>query len=79
MAILRDVAEVVSIDPEVMSGAPVFRGTRVPIQTLLDHLEAGDSLEVFLADFPTVPREQAVRFIELAGQAVLSALNSDSA
>lgn len=79
MPALRDVAEVVSVSPEVMSGAPVFRGTRVPVQTLLDHLEAGDSLEVFLADFPTVSRAQAVRFVELAGEAVLSALDADSA
>lgn len=79
MSGFRDVAEVVSVNPEVMSGAPVFRGTRVLVQTLLDHLEAGDSLEVFLSDFPTVSREQAVRFLELAGEAVLSALDADSA
>ena len=64
---------------EVMSGAPVFRGTRVPIQTLLDHLEGGDSLEVFLTDFPTVSREQAPRFLELAGRAVIAALDADTA
>ena len=79
MPVLRDIAEIVSVDPEVMSGAPVFRGTRVPIQTLLDHLEAGDSIEVFLSDFPTVSRELAVRFLELAGEAVVSALDADSA
>jgi uncharacterized protein (DUF433 family) len=50
-----------------MSGVSVFRGTRVPVQTLLDHLEAGDSLGAFLADFPTVRREQAIQFLELAG------------
>lgn len=76
---LRNVDEVVSIDREVMSGAPVFRGTRVPIQTLLDHLESGASLEVFLDDFPTVPREQAIRFLELAGEAVVATLHADSA
>lgn len=79
MAALRRVDEVVSVDPEVMSGVPVFRGTRVPIQTLLDHLEAGDSLKVFLDDFPTVSREQAIRFLELAGEAVITALDADSA
>lgn len=79
MARLQDVDEVVSVDPQVMSGAPVFRGTRVPIQTLLDHLEAGDSLEVFLDHFPTVSKEQAVRFLELAGDAVVAALHADSA
>lgn len=60
-----------------MSGAPVFRGTRVPIQTLLDHLEAGDSLETFLDDFPTVSRDQAVRFLELASNAALTGLDAD--
>ncbi len=79
MGKLSGVDEVVSIDPEVMSGAPVFRGTRVPIQTLLDHLEAGDSLDVFLMDFPTVSKAVAQRFIELAGDAVVAALHADSA
>lgn len=79
MTPLRDVAEVVSVSPDVMSGAPVFKGTRVPIQTLLDHLRAGDGLEVFLTSFPTVSREQAVRFLELAGEAVVTALDADSA
>lgn len=79
MVELRKIDEVVSADPEVMSGTPVFRGTRVPIQTLLDHLEAGDSLEVFLSNFPTVSREQAVRLLELAGEAVVTALDADSA
>lgn len=78
MSALRD-AEVVSVDPEVMSGTPVFRGTRVPVRSLLDHLEAGDSIEVFLADFPTVSREQAARFLELADEAVLSTLDADTA
>lgn len=76
---IRNVDEIVSVDREVMSGAPVFRGTRVPIQTLLDHLESGASLEVFLDDFPTVPREQAIRFLELAGEAVVATLHADSA
>ena len=76
---LRNAQDVVSIDPEVMSGAPVFHGTRVPIQTLLDHLEAGESIEVFLDDFPTVSREQAIALLELGRDAVLSALDADSA
>jgi uncharacterized protein (DUF433 family) len=79
MAKLTGVGDVVSVDAEVMSGAPVLRGTRVPIQTLLDHLEAGDSLEVFLSDFPTVSKEQARRFLELAGKAVVTALDADPA
>jgi uncharacterized protein (DUF433 family) len=57
---------VVSRDPEVMGGAPVFRGTRVPIQTLLDYLEAGDSIDEFLEGFPSVTREQVISFLEEA-------------
>lgn len=78
MALRADVKEVVSVNPRVMSGSPVFRGTRVLVQTLLDYLEAGDSLETFLGDFPTVTREQAVRFLELAGDAVLTDLDADT-
>ena len=51
---------VVHSDPEIVSGTPVFVGTRVPVRTLFDHLAAGDSLEVFLDGFPTVSREQAI-------------------
>ena len=58
--------------PEILSGTPVFVGTRVPVRTLLDYLEAGDSLDVFLEDFPGVPREQAVQFLEQAAEALLS-------
>jgi uncharacterized protein (DUF433 family) len=72
------IEQVVSIDPDVMHGEPVFRGTRVPVRTLLDHLEEGDSLEVFLQDFPTVTREQAVQFLELAGEAALAGLGARS-
>ncbi len=70
----KDLSELVLVDPNVVSGTPVFKGTRVPIQALLDHLEAGDPLERFLDGFPSVSREQAVRFIELAGQAALKEL-----
>lgn len=52
-------------DPEKLGGTPVFRGTRVPIQNLFDYLEGGDSLDVFLDDFPTVSREQVVGVLEL--------------
>lgn len=51
-------------DPEILSGTPVFVGTRVPAQTLLDYLEAGHSLDEFLDDFPTVSRDQAVAALE---------------
>jgi uncharacterized protein (DUF433 family) len=51
-------------DPEVLHGTPVFRGTRVPVQTLFEYLEAGDSLDDFLEGFPTASREQAVQVLE---------------
>jgi len=57
---------VVSCDPEVMGGAPVFAGTRVPVQTLLDYLEAGDTIDEFLEGFPTVTRKQVIAFLEEA-------------
>jgi uncharacterized protein (DUF433 family) len=52
--------------PDVMGGTPVFCGTRVPVQTLLDYLEAGDSIDEFLAGFPSVTREQVIDFLEAA-------------
>jgi uncharacterized protein (DUF433 family) len=58
--------QLITIDPEIHSGTPVFWGTRVPIKTLFDHLEAGDALEVFLEDFPSVSRELAVAVLEEA-------------
>ena len=63
--------EVVWVDPGRMSGEPCFRGTRVPIQALLDHVEGNATLEEFLDGFPSVSREQAVRFTELAKDALL--------
>jgi uncharacterized protein (DUF433 family) len=57
---------IVSIDPETMSGTPVFAGTRVPVKNLLDYLAAGDPLERFLDHFPSVRREQAVAALEIA-------------
>lgn len=57
---------VVSRSADVMGGTPVFRGTRVPVQTLLDYLEAGDTIDEFLAGFPSVTREQVIEFLETA-------------
>ena len=57
---------VISRSSEVMGGTPVFAGTRVPVQTLLDYLEAGDSIDEFLAGFPSVSREQVVAFLQQA-------------
>jgi uncharacterized protein (DUF433 family) len=64
---------VVSRNPEVMSGAPVFHGTRVPVQTLLDYLEAGDSIDDFLEGFPTVTRERVIAFLEEARDRMIAA------
>lgn len=57
---------VISCSPDVMGGTPVFVGTRVPVQTLLEYLEAGDSIDEFLAGFPSVSREQVIEFLEQA-------------
>ena len=62
----------ITTSPDRLSGTPVFAGTRVPVQTLIDYLEAGDPLEAFLADFPSVSREHAVAVLELAKSALLS-------
>ncbi len=61
----------ITVDPEIHSGTPVFAGTRVPVKTLFDHLEAGDPLEVFLDDFPSVSRDLAVAVLEEARVALL--------
>ncbi len=65
-------SSVVKIDPEIMSGAVCFAGTRVPIQNLIDYLEGGDSIDDFLEDFPSVAREQVIGFIEEAKESVLA-------
>jgi uncharacterized protein (DUF433 family) len=60
------VQPVVTSSPEVLSGAPVFAGTRVPVQALIDYLEGGETIDDFLEGFPTVAREQVVAFLEEA-------------
>lgn len=67
-----DASKIIHSDPDILSGTPVFVGSRVPVRTLLDYLEGGDSLEVFLENFPSVSREQAVAFLEEAGRALLA-------
>ena len=57
---------IIHSDPDILGGTPVFMGTRVPMKTLLDYLEAGDSLNEFLDHFPSVRREQAISVLELA-------------
>lgn len=63
---------VVHSDPEILGGTPVFVGTRVPFQALLDYLEAGDPLDEFLTDFPSVSRDQAIAALEQAKEALLA-------
>ncbi len=64
-------APLITTSPDRLGGTPVFAGTRVPVQTLIDYLEAGDSLDVFLDQFPSVTREHAVAVLELAKQALV--------
>lgn len=62
----------ITTSPDRLSGTPVFAGTRVPVQTLIDYLEAGDTLDEFLKDFPSVSREHAVAVLELAKSVLLT-------
>ena len=65
-------SEIAHSDPEILSGTPVFVGTRVPVRTLLVYLEGGETLEEFLDNFPTVSREQAVAFLEESASSLLA-------
>jgi uncharacterized protein (DUF433 family) len=67
-------ASVVNRDPEIMSGTPVFMGTRVPVQHLIDFLEEGDTIDEFLDSFPSVSREQVIAFLEEARDRVFEAV-----
>lgn len=60
----------ISVSPEIMSGTPVFTGTRVPVQTLLDYLKAGESIDDFLDGFPTVTRQQVIKLLEEIGSSI---------
>jgi len=62
-------------DSAIMGGAPCFAGTRVPVQTFIDYIEGGETLDEFLDDFPTVTREQAIAFLEEARDRMLSAIH----
>lgn len=68
--------ELVWVDPGRMSGTPCFKGTRVPVQALIDHIEGNSTLDQFLGGFPSVTREQAVQFIELARDSLLACVSS---
>ncbi len=69
----------ISVDPEIMSGTPVFAGTRVPIQNLFDYLEGGEDLSEFLDDFPSVSKEATLEVLEMAKKSLTSekALNEN--
>ncbi|AFZ57257.1 MAG: DUF433 domain-containing protein [Dolichospermum sp. DEX189] len=66
---------IIHSDPDILGGTPVFVGTRVPIKTLLDYLEAGDSLDVFLDHFPSVTHKQAIAALELAKEMLTAYAN----
>jgi len=69
---MEKVKDIINIDKEILGGKPVFRGTRVPVETLFSHLEIGIPLDEFLDDFPSVSREQAVAILEIAEKIVTS-------
>src|SRR5438874_12364830 len=70
--LLANTSRMISSDPDVMSGTPVFQGTRVLAQTLIEYLEAGDSIDDFLEGFPSVTREQVIAFLEETKARVLA-------
>jgi uncharacterized protein (DUF433 family) len=69
---MTNFASVVHSDPDILGGAPVFVGTRVPLRALIDYLTGGQPLSEFLEDFPTVTREQAVAALRMAAQALVA-------
>ena len=78
MGSITDMATTLRIihsDPDILGGTPVFVGTRVPMKTLLDYLEAGDSLDAFLDHFPSVRREQAIAALEMAKEMLTAYAN----
>ena len=64
--------QIVHRDPDILGGTPVFHGSRVPIRSLFDYLEGGDTLDEFLRQFPSVQREQAIALLELARETILA-------
>lgn len=63
-----EIKEIITTDKDILGGQPVFSGTRVPVETLFDHLEEGVALDEFLDDFPTVSKEQAIALLEIANK-----------
>lgn len=68
---MKGLSKIIMSSPDMLNGTPVFAGTRVPVQNMLDCLEAGDSIDLFLYDFPTVKREQVIAVLESAKQEML--------
>jgi len=73
-----DKQQIIKRDPEILGGTPVFAGTRVPVQTLIDYLKAGDSLNEFLDGFPSVSRSQAEAFLQIALDSALTEADAHS-
>ena len=69
---MENIKDIITIDKEVLGGQPVFKGTRVPIESLFAHLEKGISLDDFLEDFPSVTKQQAVKVLEIAEKLITS-------
>jgi uncharacterized protein (DUF433 family) len=72
LTLVMNPARIIHSDPEILGGTPVFVGTRVPVQALLDFLEGGDTIEEFLDNYPGVSRDQAIAFLEEAGRALIA-------
>ena len=64
----------ISIQPDILGGTPVFKNTRVPVQTLIDYLRAGDTIDAFLADFPSVKRDQVIEVLDAMKDQLLSSV-----
>lgn len=71
--------QLIARNPNILSGTPVFSGTRVPVRILMEHLEAGDRLDDFLDDYPTVSREQAIELLERARMILVGDVNTGAA
>ncbi len=67
-----EINEIITVDEDILGGQPVFRGTRVPVESLFDHLEAGVPLDEFLDDFPTVSKEQVIALLDAANKLLTS-------
>jgi uncharacterized protein (DUF433 family) len=72
------IQDIITIDPEILGGTPVFKGTRVPISSLYEHLENGITIDGFLDDFPTVPKESIIQLLEFSKISILSLATSQN-